>query len=143
MSNKRQFNALQGLLSQFKIHDPNIRRLVEQLNGKSNKAQEQKEIIRRLRIQNKKLIQQVTVLKEKLKSGKEERTKMMNAVAKTKKLNNSLAEALGSCPQCWGDDPECPTCGGKGITGWRPINRRYFNIYVLGCLEHLYWQARK
>ena len=143
MSKKSQFIALQGLLGQMKIHDPKIRRMVEQLNGKTYKTQEQKEIVRRLRIQNKKLIQQVSALKEKLKSGKEERQKLINSMAKTKKLNHSLAEALGSCHLCWGEDTECTNCAGKGIPGWKPVNRRFFNMYVLSTIEQVYWPSRK
>ena len=94
MSKKTQFIALQGLLGQMKIHDPKIRRLVEQLNGKTYKTQEQKEIVRRLRIQNKKLIQQVSALKEKLKSGKEERQKLINSMAKTQLGTEEMGEII-------------------------------------------------
>jgi hypothetical protein len=102
-----------------------------------------KEIVRRLRIQNKKLIQQVAALKEKLKSSKEERQRLISSMAKTKKLNHSLAEALGSCHTCWGEDPECTNCAGKGIPGWKPVNRRFFNMYVLSAIEQMYWLTRK
>jgi hypothetical protein len=140
MNKRNQLNALQELLSQLKIHDPGIRKLIEQLSNKSYKGDEQKEIIRRLRIQNKKLIQQVALLKERLLTAKEDRLKVLNNVSHIKKLNASLAEALGSCSICWGEDPSCTSCKGKGIAGWRKINRRYFNIYVLSGLETLYEQ---
>ena len=140
MNNKNQLNALQGLLSEFKIHDPNIRRLIEQASIKSNKAEEYKEIIRRLRIQIKKRIVQVALLKERLLEVNEERVKTMNSAAQIKKLNNSLAEALGSCNVCWGEDQDCQVCKGKGVAGWRKINRRYFNTYILSGLERLYLQ---
>ena len=140
MNKRNQLNALQELLSQLKIHDPGIRKLIEQLSNKSYKGDEQKEIIRRLRIQNKKLIQQVALLKERLLTAKEDRLKVLNNVSHIKKLNASLAEALGSCSICWGEDPACTSCKGKGIAGWRKINRRYFNIYVLSGLETLYEQ---
>jgi hypothetical protein len=113
MNKRNQLNALQELLSQLKIHDPGIRKLIEQLSNKSYKGDEQKEIIRRLRIQNKKLIQQVALLKERLLTAKEDRLKVLNNVSHIKKLNASLAEALGSCSICWGEDPSCTSCKGK------------------------------
>jgi len=138
MSKRNQLKALRGgLLTQFKIDDPNIKKLFEQLNIKTNKSDEQKEIIRRLRIQNKKQIEQVGLLKERLRTLKEEKIKMLNSYTHIKKLNSSLSEALGSCHECWGENSSCHVCKGKGISGWRKVNRRFFNVYVLSGIEKL------
>jgi hypothetical protein len=51
------------------------------------------------------------------------------------KLNNALAGALGSCNICWGEDPGCIQCSGKGFPGWHKVNKRLFNVYVLPALE--------
>jgi hypothetical protein len=141
MNNKNQLNSLQTIVNGIKINDFNFRQPAKKQTGRDNKKKEQneqKEIIRRLRIQNKKLLEQLTALKEKLKQSSIERTKIINKVNHTRKLNNSLSEALGSCNNCWGEDPDCINCSGAGIPGWRNINKRMFNTYVLPCLEELY-----
>lgn len=35
-------------------------------------------------------------------------------------LLRQLAERLGCCPQCWGTDATCATCGGRGTPGHFP-----------------------
>lgn len=32
-------------------------------------------------------------------------------------FNEDMALALGACPSCWGEDPDCPDCRGKGAPG--------------------------
>jgi len=99
---------------------------------------EQKEIIRRLRIQNKKLQEQLLTLRRRLKQKDLEKTKIVDQVSAAKKLNNSLSDALGSCNKCWGEDPDCPSCSGNGIAGWRKINSRLFKSFILPALENFY-----
>jgi hypothetical protein len=43
--------------------------------------------------------------------------------------NVLLAAALGAC-DCWGQDPECLTCSGKGSAGWIQPERRLYEEYV-------------
>jgi hypothetical protein len=109
----------------------------------SNEQNEQKETIRRLRIQNKKLQEQLVMLRKKLKQRDTEKTKIVEQIFATKKLNNSLSDALGSCSKCWGEDPDCPNCSGSGIPGWRKINSRLFNSFVLPALENFYGLRNK
>jgi hypothetical protein len=40
-----------------------------------------------------------------------------------------LAAALGAC-DCWGEDPGCPTCGGRGTPGWMPPDPELYADYV-------------
>ena len=138
MNNRNQLNGLKGILNGIKIDDFNLRRLAEKQIEIDNNKKEQKEIIRRLRIQNKKLLEQLAGLKKKLKENSLEKVQIINNVNDVKKLNNSLSAALGSCSHCWGEDPDCSFCSGDGISGWRNINKRMFNIHVLPCLEKLY-----
>lgn len=40
-----------------------------------------------------------------------------------------LAAALGAC-DCWGEDPGCPGCGGRGSPGWEPPDPELYAEYV-------------
>lgn len=97
-----------------------------------------KEVIRRLKIQNKKLMEQIISLKDQLKQTKKNRNQVLNRLNDMRKLNKALSDALGSCNICWGNNPECPTCSGNGHSGWRNVNKRLFNIYILPVLEKIY-----
>src|SRR5690349_17323227 len=100
MENDNQFELLRAMLSQVKMDDPLIKQLVEQnisKNGHEKQADASKETMRRLRIQNKKLLEQVKILKDQLKKANEEKQQMTFNLNYLWKLNNSLAEALGSC----------------------------------------------
>ena len=134
--------TLKALLSQFKTNDPEFKQFLKQEINKSYKQSKQsdiaKETIRRLRIQNKKLLEQVSKLKDKAKKMKAERIEMFAHYNQTMKLNNSLSSALGSCNICWGENPDCPACSGNGYPGWRTVNKRLFNIYILPSFEKYY-----
>ena len=133
--------TLKALLGQVKTHDPEFKRFFKQ-DSKAYKQHKQndtaKETIRRIRIQNKKLLEQVSTLKERLKQMKTERIEMFAVYNESMKLNNSLSSALGSCNLCWGENEDCPACSGNGYPGWRTVNKRLFNIYVLPSLEKYY-----
>lgn len=45
--------------------------------------------------------------------------------------NNALAAALGACYICFGDDPFCKKCGGRGVPGSLPPKPAAFRKYVL------------
>jgi hypothetical protein len=142
MDSNRQFKLLKAMLSRVKTDDPYIKRLIERQAQDNRKEEPQeetaKDIIRRLKIQNKKLLEQLTILKEQARQNNADKNRVSAHLDKTMKWNNSLADALGSCPQCWGEDAGCKNCNGKGAAGWRPIHKRLFNIYVLPGLERLY-----
>src|SRR5215213_5341013 len=135
MEHDNQFELLRAMLSQVKSDDPLIRQMIEQKTSEEDQKIKHedagKETIRRLRIQNKKLLEQVRILKDQLKKTNEEKQQMSGSLHYLSKLNNSLAEALGSCSNCWGEDTECTTCQGNGSPGWRQINKRFFNRYIL------------
>jgi hypothetical protein len=44
--------------------------------------------------------------------------------------NRALADALGACPRCWGDDELCPVCRGRGVAGGRIPDGELFDRYV-------------
>lgn len=144
MNNQRQLNFLEPVLNGIKIHDFCVARPTKKEVEKKTRKKDQKEqgeIIRRLKIQNKKLLQQVAALKLKAKQDHIETTIIASKASYMKKLNHSLSEALGSCSICWGEDPHCTNCSGDGISGWRNVSKRMFNVYVLPCLEK--WSYNK
>ena len=130
MDNDNQFEFLRAMLSQVNAE-------------KDKQTDASKETVRRLRIQNKKLLEQVKLLKEQVKQVNVEKTQMSGSLNYLWKLNNSLSEALGSCANCWGEDAECTNCQGQGSPGWRQINKRFFNRFVLPGLEKLYGLSKE
>lgn len=50
---------------------------------------------------------------------------------------DQLAEAVGACPQCWGDNLNCDYCRGNGKPGYFQPNRLYFDTYVRPALLKL------
>lgn len=47
-----------------------------------------------------------------------------------RRRNAQLAAALGACPHCWGESPDCGTCAGEGVPGSAPRHRSYYQYYV-------------
>ena len=52
-------------------------------------------------------------------------------------INDILAAALGACEFCWGDDPECEICHGRGGPGSRRPDRDLFERLVTPALRRL------
>ena len=96
-----------------------------------------KEIMRRFRIQNKKLLEQVSILKEQLKIASGNQKKILEDLKQLIKINKELAAALGSCNECWGENPECEQCKGLGLPGWRSSHKKHFSYYVTPILQKL------
>jgi hypothetical protein len=134
-----QIDLLKAMLRKIKTDGPVIKQLVLQsVNGELKTTDELEisgEIIRRLKIQNKKLQEQVTSLREQLKKKNRDINKVLARMNTSEKRTNSLALALGSCDHCWGEDADCIHCAGNGTPGWRKINRRLYIMYVLPMLE--------
>ena len=144
---KNQIVTLQAMLNQVRFNNPKFKLFTQHQTGtnriKRNPGEINKEIIRRLRIQNKQLLDSISVIKDQLKQIKANMYETKNQLSNLQKINNSLSLSLGSCNTCWGEDPECNTCSGKGFPGWRKINKRSFNRYVLPALEKLYGLTKK
>lgn len=49
--------------------------------------------------------------------------------------NDVLAAALGACYLCFGEDPLCETCGGRGVPGSRAPEPTAFRKYVLPAMR--------
>jgi hypothetical protein len=49
--------------------------------------------------------------------------------------SDALAAGLGACYLCWGVDPACPECGGRGRPGWRAPDRKYFRELIVPAVH--------
>lgn len=96
------------------------------------------EIMRRFRIQNKKLMEQVAMLKDQLRSVTINQPDNKKEMTHLLAFNNELSEALGSCPECWGENPSCHNCKGEGVPGWRISNKKHFKKNVMPILQKLF-----
>ena len=132
---------LQEMLNHIKSENPRFRSIMRReialAHQKSKENQEKKEIIRRLRIQNNKLLRQLLILKDHIEQSKTEKNEIQTQLKQLTRFNNSLSAALGACNKCWGEDADCVQCSGEGSSGSLPINRRLFNRYVYAALVEL------
>jgi hypothetical protein len=139
---KNSIAAMQAFAHRIKTNDPSLKIFIKKELKLSLEAKQKeelsKEVIRRLKIQNKKLMEQVSLLKEQLKQTKLNRNQVLNRLAEFRKRDKAMAEGLGSCTVCWGEDNNCKYCSGNGSPGWKNANRRLFNIYILPVLEKMY-----
>jgi hypothetical protein len=46
-----------------------------------------------------------------------------------------LADALGACPRCWGEDLSCPRCWGRGSPGGRSPEPGAFESFVAPAIR--------
>ncbi|MEO0469290.1 MAG: hypothetical protein AAF206_06710 [Bacteroidota bacterium] len=88
---------------------------------------QQEALIKRLSTSNKKLKDKIRLLVENLTYRIE--------------VNDTLAAATGSCAHCWGEDPNCPECNGKGVPGSLPIDEEAFMNFVQPIIKQ-YTQSR-
>ena len=139
---KNQIVILQAMLNQVRFNNPKFKLFIQHQTGinqiKGNTGEINVEITRRLRIQNKKLVTNITFIKEQLKKYRTNNYEIKKQLNELQKFNNSISRGLGSCQKCWGEDNTCDTCSGNGAPGWQKINKRLFNIYVMPALEKLY-----
>jgi hypothetical protein len=49
--------------------------------------------------------------------------------------NDDLADALGACYLCWGEDPRCPECAGKGAPGSLLPEPRAYREWILPAVR--------
>jgi chorismate mutase len=50
---------------------------------------------------------------------------------------DEFAEAVGACPHCWGEEPECNYCHGRGTSGYFQPNPEYFNVYIQPLMKKI------
>jgi hypothetical protein len=60
---------------------------------------------------------------------------MQQQIEEMEVRNDELAAALGACYLCWGEDPECPECQGKGQPGSVIPDQALFREWVLPAVK--------
>ena len=92
-----QSEPVSGALNQIKIIEGGHNKIMEQPKRKveTERRELSKEIIRRLRIQNKQLLQQVASFKARIKIQHLEKKQLLSKLNDQVKLNACLTEALG------------------------------------------------
>lgn len=63
--------------------------------------------------------------------------RLSTEVRRLRRVNDVLAAALGACPVCWGEAPDCEVCEGGGAPGWEEPERRLFLRLVRPALAHV------
>lgn len=43
---------------------------------------------------------------------------------------DQFAEAIGACPECWGEERQCNHCRGRGKPGYFHPKQEYFDMYI-------------
>src|SRR5438876_11253217 len=69
-----------------------------------------------------------------------------NAAARLTALQDKLddlAQALGACASCWGEDAQCRICRGRGRAGFSMPDKQLFGEFVLPAVRMLKAQQGK
>jgi hypothetical protein len=66
---------------------------------------------------------------------------MRDELERRRAICDELAAALGACA-CWGDEPACAECGGRGRPGCFVPDRRAFGAWITPAIERLRRRAR-
>lgn len=120
--------AMLQLLEQMGISDPRIRMIAEmivQQNAPQSESQHFAESMSRDKMLDE--FQEIQRQNEELRHENEllwER-------------NDTLAAALGACPDCWGEDEGCKICRGRGSPGAFKPKKYAFAEYVLPVMKRL------
>lgn len=61
--------------------------------------------------------------------------RMYAELEELRQRNDALAEALGACYLCWGEDSACEACNGNGQPGSAPPDKALFAQYVAPALQ--------
>ena len=86
---------------------------------------------------------EVEHLSKLLRDAQEEISRLAAELSAATSHNDELAEALGACPECWGEERECGVCRGRGAPGSRRPPRDLFRRYVAPVLDAVRTSQRK
>jgi hypothetical protein len=70
-------------------------------------------------------------------------SELMREVADLREVNDTVAAALGACSACWGGDPSCPSCAGRGRAGSRHPDPALFRELVVPAIRRFRNQERE
>jgi hypothetical protein len=139
MGTNDQFDSLEDALKRLKITEKRPAVLFRKYFEDNRKSKEQlkvfHQVVRLLRLENKRLSAQRMLLQQRQTSTDEDLHRINTRLVYVTNLNNDLAGALGGCFLCWGEDNGCKNCGGAGSPGWLAIDKHLFRKYVQPVLD--------
>lgn len=155
-------SAQEMLLSQLGEQDPNLAMLAQFLSGSSedeeledevfddqdleNEADQQRILVREYEAQSKTLATYAEKYNHLSAITRQLHHKLKDIYAELEELrerNDLLAEALGACHLCWGEDIDCEICRGEGYPGFFKPDANMFRQYVTPATQRLQRQARR
>jgi hypothetical protein len=74
---------------------------------------------------------------QRIKSLKQENQMLKNGLEQTLLLIDEISDLLGACGNCFGKDPECTLCHGKGKPGNFTFDKRAFYEFIKPCLQQV------
>jgi len=131
--------SIQDLISQLGSSDPTLgliaRYLISQQESVKDEdtgtvgpeLEEEQHLTRK---GSEQLVQIVERLERRIK-------KLHGELEQLRERSDTLALALGACYLCWGDNSDCPVCGGTGRPGSIPPDRRVFSRLIVPAIHAL------
>lgn len=133
-----------SLLSQFEGQDPAIALLTQYLTQQSHSDAEDDasdhtseaesnaylEELKLAHQRNKELVRVVRFLRQQLDV-------MTTELDEMRDRTDVLAQALGACYLCWGEDRDCDVCRGQGYPGAFAPDPDMYRQYVVPVMRHL------
>ena len=131
-------NALQEVLAEFGEKNPKMKPIINYLaHQQANNPDDERDVIE---------TETDVPVKKKKRSFSHLRKIVNNMYMELEYLrekNDTLAAALGACYLCWGEDPECPECNGKGQPGYFVPEGNLFTVFVTPALRKFQQQKQR
>ena len=128
-SNDDRLNAVMRYLEQQRAVVPQSEAVDESPSEAEIEIQQLEEMRRKREYQEEKR-QQARELKKVMDS-------LYAELETLRSRNDVLAEALGACYLCFGEDPICPECNGRGVPGSLLPNGITFRQYVIPAVKRI------
>jgi hypothetical protein len=123
----REPNSFMEMLENMGINDPRLRLMAEMM-GKQRTQPSNRPASGEILAKKRRTLARIENLIQENAELREENRLLEERLA-------LLAEALGACPHCWGEDQSCTICQGKGTPGSFFPNRDVFAVYVLPAVR--------
>jgi len=131
---------LPDLLATLAQRDPRMQPLVQQLQARlaarENNAEAVAEEEDTVAVQEPEIVEPLRSMEQGQKLKRLAKT-MFVEVQALRSRNDMLADALGACHLCWGDDQSCVYCAGQGSIGAYLIDPQVFNDVIGPATEQV------
>ena len=117
------------LIANMENVDPNTLLLLQNLIKQREQVSEEDDIDKEVYLEEGGLEEQQTQDKD-TKHLVQLAREMYRELSGLRRRNDELADALGACYLCWGEDKSCSECHGRGQPGFAAPDREMFQYYV-------------